>query len=86
MQTIKRVTAAEQILTKRQFEIFLLYGQGKAPTEIGKILFISHKTVSTHRNTIKEKMGFKSTYALLYYAIKLDLFINHNDCWYIELK
>ena len=76
MGIIKPLTHAEHILTERQLEIFLLYGKGKKPTEIAEILHISPKTVSTHRNDIMEKMGFKSTYDLLYYAIRLDFIYN----------
>jgi len=73
MELIKHLTHAEQVLTAREIEVFILLGKGKAPTEIGGILHISPKTVSTHRNSIMHKMGFKSTYELMYYAIKSEI-------------
>lgn len=73
MPFIKPLTCAEQVLTERQLEVYLLYGQGKGPTEIGKILFLSRKTISSHRDNIVRKMGFKSTYELTYHAILTSL-------------
>lgn len=70
MEIIKPLCHAERILTDRQFEIFDLLGRGKSPTEVGELLFISRKTVSSHRVTIMERMGFKNTYELIHYAVK----------------
>ena len=70
MELIKHLTHAEQVLTAREIEVFILLGKGIKPTEIGKILNISPKTVSTHRGTIMRKMGFESTYELMHYVIK----------------
>jgi len=45
-------------LTKREIEIVLLIREGLKSQEIAEKLHISCKTVSNHRHTIKEKLGF----------------------------
>lgn len=70
---IKRMTFAEQVLSHRELEVFRLYGLGNTPTEIGKLIHLSPKTISTHRCTIMRKMGFKSTYELMHHAIKSEI-------------
>jgi len=45
-------------LTKREIEIVFLIGEGLKSQDIAEKLFISCKTVSNHRLTIKEKIGF----------------------------
>ena len=70
MLPFKRLTVAEVILTEREFEVFELFGEGKTPVEIGEVLCVSPKTISTHRCNIIRKMKFKSTYDLMYHAIR----------------
>lgn len=57
-------------LSEREFQIFLMIAKGKSIGEIAKELFISVKTVSTHRMHILEKMGMKKNAELTLYAIK----------------
>lgn len=57
-------------LTPREFEIFRLLGQGKAPKEIARDLSISIKTINNHRSNIREKLGFASFNDLLIYAVR----------------
>jgi two-component system, NarL family, response regulator NreC len=47
-------------LSKREREIFSLVVQGRASTEIAKLLSISLKTVETHRSHINRKLGVHS--------------------------
>lgn len=51
---------AHQALSDREFEIFKMIGAGLRLTEIGKMLSISVKTVSTYRTRIFAKMGFRT--------------------------
>jgi len=60
-------------LTKREIEIVLLIREGLKSKDIAEKLFISYKTVSNHRLTIKEKLGFSD-----YWAIKNFLQNNQN--------
>lgn len=57
-------------LTKRESEILELVAQGIGNKEIGERLFISVKTVETHKTHILDKLGLKNTAELIKYAIK----------------
>jgi len=70
MKNIWLLTPSMQLLTHRQLEIFFLLGVGKTINEIGEELFISPRTVSTHKREICRRMGFKNTNQLIYYFIK----------------
>jgi len=59
-----------QKLTERESEIFRLLVEGVSTLEISKQLFISVKTVGTHKQHILEKLNLKSTVDLIKYAIK----------------
>lgn len=59
-----------QELTEREFEILKLYAEGKSAKEIAKQLFVSTKTVGTHKQNIMEKLHLKSTVEMVRYAIK----------------
>ncbi len=60
-------------LSKREKEIFILYAEGKSTREISEKLFISVKTVGTHKQHIFEKLNLKSNSDLIKYAIKKGL-------------
>jgi two-component system invasion response regulator UvrY len=60
-------------LSEREFQIMCMLANGKSVKEISGELFISDKTVSTHRMHILEKMGMKKNAELTNYAIKNDL-------------
>ena len=57
-------------LSRREFEVFRLIGQGLSNHEIAETLHLSIKTVETHREHIKEKMNLKSANELLRYAFR----------------
>lgn len=57
-------------LTKREYEILGLVASGKTNRELAESLFISIKTVETHKTHILEKLGLKNTAELIRYAIK----------------
>lgn len=62
------VTEAE--LTGRESEIFKLLAEGKSVREIADVLFVSVKTVGTHRQHILDKLNLKTTTDLIKYALK----------------
>jgi len=70
MQTLNFLRPALALLTDRELEVFLLMGKGLDPFGIANNLKISAKTVSNHRVNMMKKMGFKSLYELLHYAVK----------------
>lgn len=57
-------------LTKREYEILGLVASGKTNKELADTLFISIKTVETHKTNILEKLGLKNSTELVKYAIK----------------
>jgi DNA-binding NarL/FixJ family response regulator len=62
-------------LSKREFQIMILLCQGKSSREIAVELFISEKTVGTHRSRIMEKMGMTKKSELTHYAIQNKLIL-----------
>lgn len=60
----------DPILSDREFEILKLFAEGKTSREISELLFVSVKTVSTHKQNILEKLELKSTTDIVKYAIK----------------
>jgi len=57
-------------LSEREMEILKLYAEGKSTREISEKLFISVKTVGTHKQHILEKLGLKTNADMVKYAIK----------------
>lgn len=57
-------------LTKREHEVLGLVAMGKGNKEIAESLFISVKTVETHKGNILEKLGLRNSAELVKYAIK----------------
>lgn len=60
-------------LTKREDEVLVWIARGKSLKEIGDELFISVKTVETHKMHIQDKLGLTNTAQLVKYAIEHDL-------------
>ncbi|MGD7034016.1 response regulator transcription factor [Methylotuvimicrobium buryatense] len=60
-------------LSKREHEIFMLLVQGMDAMTIAGRLFISVKTVSTHKSHILEKMDMKNVAELVRYAMQNQL-------------
>ena len=56
-------------LSDRELEVFRLIGRGFAPSDIARQLRLSVKTVGSHRERIKEKMGFKHGGELVRFAV-----------------
>ena len=63
-------STAEPLLTKREVDIIRLLSDGLTVREIAEHLFISIRTVETHKANIISKLGFKNTVELIRYAIK----------------
>lgn len=66
----KREQKISEGLTKRESEVLELVAQGIGNKELGERLFISVKTVETHKTHILDKLGLKNTTELIKYAIK----------------
>jgi two-component system response regulator NreC len=59
-----------ELLTDRETEILQLIAGGFSNKEIGDQLFISHRTVDTHRTNLMKKLGVNNIAGLISYAIK----------------
>jgi two-component system response regulator NreC len=57
-------------LTRREWEILSWVAAGLTNKKIARNLFISVRTVETHRSRIMEKLGMNSTAELIRYAIE----------------
>lgn len=71
--TGQRRSIYEIPLTKREKELVTLIAEGYSSQEIADKLYISLRTVETHRLNINQKMGVKNTAGLLKEAIKRGL-------------
>ena len=61
----------EESLSSREKEILQLIVEGKSSKDIGEMLFISSKTVDSHRKNIMDKLELHSLPELTKYAIKI---------------
>ena len=69
----KRKQSSDIKLTNRESEILKLIANEYTNPEIAAELFISIRTVDTHRRNILEKLGVKNTAGLVKYAMKSGL-------------
>jgi len=60
----------DESLTDREIEILKLIAEGYSNKEIGDKLFISHRTVDTHRTNLMKKLSIHNIAGLIRYAIK----------------
>ena len=57
------------VITKREQEILNLVAKGKTSPEIAEVLFISTRTVESHRYNLMQKLGVKNAAGLVRYAV-----------------
>lgn len=65
-------------LTEREVEILALISAQMTNQEIAEKLFISPRTVHSHRRNLMQKLGVKNTAGLVRQAMELNLFANNN--------
>ena len=66
----------KDILSARELEILKLVAGGKSNQEIAEKLFISIRTVESHKNHIMQKLELKSTVDLIKFALKNNMIEN----------
>lgn len=74
--TIRKSTLEDSTpnsLSKREIEILTMYSKGLTNKEIADTLFISNRTVESHKNHIMQKLNLKSQVEMVKYAIKNSL-------------
>lgn len=69
----KSPSKGKKKITKREREIVKLIVQGYTSAEIANLLFISTRTVETHRSNLMNKLELKNTAALVRYAMEENL-------------
>ncbi len=57
-------------LSKRELEILRLFAEGNTNPQIAEQLYISTRTVESHKNHIMQKLGLKTAVDLIKFAIK----------------
>jgi DNA-binding NarL/FixJ family response regulator len=60
--------APHERLSERELHVMKLIALGKSIKEIANELFISNKTISTHKARVMQKMNFQSSAEMIRYA------------------
>lgn len=63
----------ESLLSKREMEVLRLFAQGLTNQEIADKLFISIRTVESHKNHIMQRLELKTTVDLIKFALRNNL-------------
>ena len=66
-------------ITKREQEILNLIATGKSSIDISEALFLSVRTVESHRYNIMQKLGIKNTAGLIRFAVLNSDTFNENE-------
>jgi DNA-binding NarL/FixJ family response regulator len=69
-QSSKTGPSASSLLTMREREVLQLIVEGNTVKQIAESLYLSIKTIHTHRNQIMQKLNLHSTAALTKFAIR----------------
>jgi DNA-binding NarL/FixJ family response regulator len=64
------IPESDSELTERESEILKLIAEGVPTSEISELLFVSVKTIGTHKQHLLEKLNLKTSTDLVKYAIK----------------
>lgn len=62
--------APHESLSDREYQVLCMLGSGKSIKQIGAVMDLSPKTISTYRTRILEKMKRKTTADLIRYAVE----------------
>jgi two-component system response regulator NreC len=70
-----KVSGSLMTLSPREREVLKLIGEGHKCGKIAEYLYISPKTVETHRSNLMKKLGIRTTAELVAYALKKGLIV-----------
>ena len=71
----KRAHGTHAALSNRELQVLCLMASGLPPREIAAKLHVSVKTVATHRQRMRRKLGLQSSAAAIAYAIHAELVV-----------
>jgi len=66
----KSLADSIEVLSRREREVFMLLADGVPNRTIAKQLFVSPRTIETHRARVMKKLGVTSTAGIIRYAIR----------------
>ena len=69
------LTESKPFLTRKEYQVLQLIAEGHSNPAIAEILFVSPKTVDTHRQNIMKKLDVHSTAELIKTAMKQGLIL-----------
>jgi two-component system invasion response regulator UvrY len=72
-QRRRQVERPHDLLSRREFEVFIAIVSGRSVSAIAKDLGLSVKTVNNHRAAVLAKLGMKTTADLVRYAVRQKL-------------
>lgn len=58
-----------ELLSDREYEVMVMLGSGKSPTDIAKALSLSVKTINTYRARMLQKLGLNNNAELIRYVM-----------------
>jgi DNA-binding NarL/FixJ family response regulator len=63
------INSALKRLSHKQLEVLKLFGRGLGTREVASQLYVSRRTIETHRMRIKGKLGFTDANEMVRFAI-----------------
>lgn len=64
------VSSPVDVLSDRELEVLQLLGEGKSTRQVAEQLYVSVKTIESHRANIKEKLGLRNSAELIQFAVQ----------------
>ncbi len=73
LQNVQGESNPVELLSPREFEVFIQLAQGKSVNEIAEQLFLSPRTVGTHLYNLKQKLNVSNATEIVLIAIRAGL-------------
>jgi len=67
---IDKLLKKEELITQREHDVLRLVAEGKSAKEIGRVLFISPRTVENYKNNLLKKLNLHKSSDLIKYALE----------------
>ncbi len=73
LQNVQGEANPVELLSPREFEVFLQLAQGKSVNDIAEMLFLSPRTIGTHLYNLKQKLNVSNPAEIVLMAIRAGL-------------